>query len=550
VEQNRSKDEIIFKGFYPTPKKLIDKMVSKIQGHPTAILEPSAGKGDIIEGMVGQYYESHFDRFRLPMFSAIEIDEDLQAILRDKGIKVIDSDFLSYSGPDKFDLIIANPPFETGDLHLLKAIDIMYRGEIIFLVNSETIKNPYTNMRKALTLKLKELQADIEYIPGAFKNAERPTGVEVALVYIRIERSVEDDLFKGADNKVEAQAPEIDRNYEVSTKQTISELVAEYKQIIRLGTETILGYYRNYRKVGKYIGLNDKPDHYHGAGTDMTSLMQSTLNSLLVSVRTDFWRRTLDIPEVRKRMTSKKANEFEEQLKKRCDLDFTESNIRQFIINLIGSYEKTLTEAVVDIFDKFTVRHCYSGGLYDDNIHYFNGWKTNKAFKVNKKVIIPVYGGYGDGPFTDSFSKKWKLYYGISAELHDIDIVMNYFDGMDDYYSIGAAIENAFQCGQSNKIHSTYFTITCYKKGTIHLTFNSEDILRRFNVAACMGKVWLPHDYGKKAYQQMPEEERAIVDSFEGAPSYNVNLNRPLFAVRNSLQLTGAGNEAKQASLF
>lgn len=168
--------------FYPTPTKLINKMLSKIKGDPCNILEPSAGKGDIVEKWK--------DRNRRGNISAIENNKDLRATLRGKGIKVIDSDFLSYSGPDKFDLIIANPPFDDGDKHLLKAIDIMFRGEIIFLVNAETIKNPYSNIRKDLARKLKELNADIEYIYSAFMDAERKSNVEIALVYINIERTV------------------------------------------------------------------------------------------------------------------------------------------------------------------------------------------------------------------------------------------------------------------------------------------------------------------------------------------------------------------------
>ena len=107
--------------------------------------------------------------------SAIEIDENLQHIITGKKYRLIDSDFLSYSGVDKFDIIIANPPFDDGDKHLLKAIDIMYSGEIVFLLNAETLKNPHTNIRKELVKRLSELNVDIEYIQDAFKSAERKT---------------------------------------------------------------------------------------------------------------------------------------------------------------------------------------------------------------------------------------------------------------------------------------------------------------------------------------------------------------------------------------
>ena len=412
--------------FFPTPKKLISKMVGKVQNKPTNILEPSAGKGDIIEYIKNDYSHNYY---RNTNISAIEINRDLLATLRGKNIKVIDYDFLLFSGPDKFDLIIANPPFNEGDKHLLKAIDIMYRGEIVFLLNTETLKNPYTNTRKDLVRKLKELNADIEYIPDAFKNSERPTGVEIALVYINIQRTVESDLFSGADDKIDKTTETVEDKNELITGKTIQELVAEYNQVISLCTDTIINYYRNYTKVGEFVALNREPDKYYLDSDDLTGLMQDQVNNMVKLVRVKFWRKTLNINEVHKRMTEKRSQEFEDALTRNCDMDFTENNIRAFILNLIGGYKKTLSDAVLEIFDMFTVRHAYSGGVHEKNIHYFNGWKTNSAFKVGKKVIIPIYAGYSDGPFR-GWGNEWKLDYSAARILRDIGVVMNYFDGI------------------------------------------------------------------------------------------------------------------------
>ena len=93
--------------FYPTPEDLIVKMVSKIQGDPKKILEPSAGKGNIVESyqkvIDGRWYNGKSDYEK---FYTIEKDKNLRAILRSKNIKVIDTDFLTFAAPDKFDLII------------------------------------------------------------------------------------------------------------------------------------------------------------------------------------------------------------------------------------------------------------------------------------------------------------------------------------------------------------------------------------------------------------------------------------------------------------
>lgn len=518
------------KNFYPTPKHIIKEMTSKIQRSPKRILEPSAGKGDIIEYIQN---ESNYRRsFHYDDILAIEKDVNLQSILRGKRIKILDSDFLVYSGPDKFDLIIANPPFDEGDKHLLKAIDIMYRGEIIFLLNAETIRNPYTNTRKMLMKKLVELNADIEFIPNAFVLAERKTWVEIALIYINIERQVENDLFKDVNDKATPQGCDAKAaiNHEVSNRRTIYEMVAEYNQIVNIGIETIIGYYKNYQKIGKYIGLNrEAKDDY--SGDDMTAKMQSEVNNLTKHVRRDFWRKTLDLKEVYRRMTSKRMEEFEYLLKDHLDLDFTESNIRQFVLNLIGGYKKSLGDAVLEIFETMTMKHCYGQLPEEKNVHYFDGWKTNKAFRCNRKVIIPIYGNYSfGGPFWSNYSNNWKLDYCAKQILSDIDTVMNYFDGLSYYNSLIKAIDQAFSMGKSRKIISTYFEITCYKKGTIHLIFRDKNILRRFNVAACMGKKWLPYDYCKKPFDDLSREEKQVAESFEGKESYIKNLGQPVFA--------------------
>lgn len=510
----------MLKDFYPTPRKLINLMIGKIMGNPQYILEPSAGKGDIIEALRDKNrYSDYVERI-----SAIEINPDLQATLKGKGFNLIDTDFLNFTAPDKFDLIIANPPFDEGDKHLMKAIEIMYSGQIICILNAETLKNPYTNKRRELVKKLSELNAEIEYIKDAFMNgAERKTDVEVALVNIIIERNIETDLFDGVES-VEDERPELERNYEVSTGKTIEELVAEYNQTVTIGTEVILKYYKHYDKINKYLGLNDKPASYTNGEKHLTALMQKTLNEMLKDIRINYWRRVLDVEEVHSRLTQKKRDEFETAIRTQSKMDFTESNIRQFIINLIGGFEQTIIDAIVEVFDLVT-KYSYGDTPQEENIHYYNGWKTNKAWKCNKKIIIPFYS-------SDTFRSwgKWKLGYQVAGKTNDIDIVMNYFDGLPHYMSMAHALDVALDKGISSNIGSTYFKMTAFKKGTLHITFKDDDILRRFNVVACKGKGWLPPAYGTKPYQDMGESEKAVVDSFEGEKSYTEKLGQTLIA--------------------
>lgn len=512
------------KTYYPTPENIIRKMWSKVErDRVSRILEPSAGQGHIAE-----FIKRRGGREEI---SCIEIDQNFQSILRGKKFKVIDSDFLAYSGSDRFDLIIANPPFSEGGAHLMKAIDIMFSGQIVFLLNAETLKNPFSNDRKALVQRLEELNADIEYIPDAFINAERKTPVEIALVYINIERDIADDLFKDCTDKAKDYSVELEEDKELMSSNNITSRVEIYQKELSVGLEFIQNYFKASRYVGQYFELEKNDFRFCKT---WNAKVNAEINRFVSALRKDHWKKILDMKEVSSRMTEKKVQEFHHKVEEQGDMEFNESNIRSFIISLIGSYEQTMTEAVEEIFDRLTRRYAWKDET-DKNIHYFNGWATNKAFYVNKKVIVPAGGGYSH-PFFD-FSGHLRLDRYDMRHFNDIDKVMNYFDSGKEYVSILDAIDMAFKSNSmqrlSDKIYSTYFEIVCYKKRTIHLTFRSEDIRRRFNVCACKHKKWLPEDYGKKKYSEMSEREKAVVAEFEGKENYDKNLNQIGFAPKN-----------------
>ena len=535
------------RGFYPTPAELGQRMQSKIKGNGLTALEPSAGKADLIDAINKPVWDEDirfYTKGIVKTFHCIEKDPDLQAILRGKGHTVIDSDFLTFSGPDKYDLIIANPPFADGHKHLLKAIDIMYSGQIIFLLNAETIRNPFSNSRKLLVKKLTELNADIEYIQGAFADAERPTGVEVALIDLTITRDVKQDLFAGADDRTEDFSDEFKESYEVSNGRTISEMVADYNNVLAKSMDVIFAYYKNYRKVSRYVALNEELSTTHlysgirEETKNLTKLMQKSTNNTAERIRLAYWNKTLSLKEVTNRLTAKKQREFEEALKTYSNMDFTENNIRTFVLNLIGGYEQTIKDSISALFEEMTNYAYRANQLYLDNIHYFNGWKTNDAFRVGKKVILPVHVGWGS-PWLES-SGRWRLDHSAERYLRDFDLVMNYFDGgKPGYVSIADALKNAFHLGQNRKIDSNYFEISVFKKGTIHLTFKDMDILRRFNVVACKEKSWLPDDYNETPFQEMSPEVQEVVKSFEGEESYKKNYRQPLITAgtANNLRL-------------
>lgn len=58
------------------------------------------------------------------------------------------------------------------------------------------------------------------------------------------------------------------------------------------------------------------------------------------------------------------------------------------------------------------------------------------------------------------------------------------------------------------------------RKGIVHIKFKDFDLLDRLNRYVGAKKGWLPPSYGQKAYEDMTEEEKAVINDFEGEKEY------------------------------
>lgn len=502
---------------YPTPEWLVKKMLSKVDFRNQKIkniLEPSAGLGHIID-----YINRDMNRHSSYNISAIEIDNNCRSQLLLKNINVIDSDFLAYNGLEQFDLIIANFPFSDGDKHLHKALDVLFSGQIVCLLNAETIKNPFSNSRKSLIQKLNKLNASIEYIENAFVDAERKTGVETALIYIEKYQKVETEIFNNMTSS-EDEFEDLKESNAIATRDNITNIVLRYNQDKEAITNQIMDFYKNFKKVSKYLTLavvgEDIQRHSSSVSQetkDLTELMKSKLNYFATKLKRDYWLEAMKLNEISSKLTSKKKRELSSKLNQYANMDFTENNIKIFIENLIFEYPKMIDEAINDMFDKFT-EHAFrdirnGNNEYKANIHLYNGWKTNQAYKVNKKIILPFYVGWSGITSLSGDQQEF---------LDDIDLVFNYFDDKNienelleykDKYSYNnqqlstkqtsKIVSVNLSYGESKNIKTRYFTIAVYKKGTMHFVFNDLELLRKFNIYVAKKRGWLPSNYGYTA---------------------------------------------------
>ena len=171
------------------------------------------------------------------------------------------------------------------------------------------------------------------------------------------------------------------------------------------------------------------------------------------------------------------------------------------------------------MYDRLTEEHSYYPEC-QKNRHYYSGWKTNKAWKIDKKVILPCYGVFSSW---DGRPYAHEAY----STLADIERILNFFDGnMSAEVDLRTTIETYFHNGITKNIQTKFFKATFYKKETVHITFTCPDLIDRFNIYAAQSRGWLPPCYGKKTYEAMSDEEKTVVDEFQGKEKYEEILKK------------------------
>lgn len=577
--------------FYPTPENLIAKMYDCINWNTaTTVLEPSAGTGNIVkylnrkrchespwgyehkntldidcieidnnlrqillytfseensDRLLGEHKElsdkyGSLDRRNGKMMyyndklreyvDLPENDRKLEADIRrqqaeigDDNVHIIHDDFMTYTPFKEYDVIMMNPPFSCGDKHLLKALDIQKRGgQIVCLLNAETLRNPYTETRKQLVKLLDEYEADIEYIDNAFNQSgsERRTDVVTAMVYVNIPKnddteSIFDRLSK-AENYSEPTAEEIT---DLEVTDYIQSIINRYKVEIQSGIELI----KTYKAMSPYLSdsFDDKYVYPIMKLTDREGKNSMTVNKYVSAVRLKYWQALFNNPKFVGKLTSALQDKYRQKISSFKNYDFSEFNIRTLLLEMNTQIKSGVEEETEKMFERLT-SHSMAYGF--NNRYLYSGWKTNESYKIGKKVILPCYGVFG------CWDGKPRVYEARKV-LSDIERVLNFLDGhMTDEVNMDSQLERYFDQGITKKIPLKYFEVTLYRKGTVHITFTNPELIDKYNIYIGKKRRWLPPCYGEKTYTQMNDEEKAVVDSFQGEKDYKkVTANKQYY---------------------
>lgn len=520
--------------FYPTPAHLVKKMLNKVNfKEVTTVLEPSAGKGDLIE-MVKQkedgLYGYKFD------IDAIEKDANLRYILNGKGFRVVHDDFLTYDTLKQYDLIVMNPPFSDGCKHLLRALEMQAKtvGQIVCLLNAETLKNPFNNDRITLQRELTEYNADVEFLSDEFIDAERKTAVETALIYVNIPKvEKESFIFEELRRAEKYKEPDNLNITDIAEGDFLKRTVKQYQMEVEAGIKLI----NEYEAMKPYIMRDfEKADGKNALYNEcILSLGFANgervlnINAFIREVRGKYWRALFKNPNFVGLLTENLQTDLYNRIDELKDYDFSMYNIMTLKIQMSNELVKGVEDTILSLFEELGNKYSYIDET-SKNIHYYNGWKTNKAWKINKKVIIPLtgYGFWGD--------RYEPTNYKTLNKLQDVEKCFNYLDGgLTDAVDLKESLSFAEQYGETKNIQLKYFTVTFYKKGTCHIVFNNNELLNKFNIFGSQRKGWLPPSYGKKQYKDMTPDEKAVVKEFNGTEAeYNKIVQNPEYYLFDS----------------
>jgi hypothetical protein len=498
--------------FFPTPRSVARKMWAKITNRDAQyFLEPSAGKGNIADVIKnpctyeefcaenpeyearrrsergsGYWHSKENSRVHVDV---IESYPDLIQVLRGKQYDVVGHDWLTYEGVSYYDAIVMNPPFSEGAKHLLKAWDFLHHGEIVCLLNEETIKNPYTEERRKL-VQIIEHFGNVEYLGDCFSTAERKTDVRVAMVYLK---------KVAADDTADMWAREASSE---------KEFHGDFD-----GDPNMLAIQDNLGNMEHWFNMAN--EHWI-KGESIEKILVLALTNVH-TCRAEFlrnhrrwaWTSVFEQMEFQRWLDSKQQEKFMRDVQRESTIPFTAENIKGTLENVFMSRKKLFDESVANVFDELCSHAVEngSGPVRPERIKNHRdsaGWKTNDNFKINQKLIFP-YGvemGFGGRLRTRGYGS------GASAVVcRDLDRILCVLDGQpfDKCHTVGSAIEGAHP---GELVESQYFKIRGYKKGTLHLTWKRLDLWEAFNKTAAAGKMWLGEDtqqYRPKKRREEPE---------------------------------------------
>ena len=476
--------------FYPTPKEVVTYMIGNNDLNKKNVLEPSAGSGNMLNVLIEKGAKVSF----------CEKEPVLADAIKGKG-NFLGHDFLKLTSEEvsHFDFIIMNPPFSADETHILHAFEIAPGNcHIIALCNSRTIWNSrHTRDREKLFDLIGEYGSD-EDLGTVFSTAERKTDVEVSLVNLYKPAKEGENEFEGFFSMQEDYLPDSEVQGMIQYDE-VTAIVQRYINAVKM--------FDSVQEKAKQI--NDVMSVFNSDYREISFVCEQNQKGN-INTREEFKKRLqkkawvyvfskLNMDKYITRSVRDKINAFCE---KQHNVPFTVKNIWKMLEVIVGTRENSFKQVLIEVFEQVTKHH-------HENRHHVEGWKTNDAWLVNEKFILPciveqrswdketVHVNTYGGSSLDDFQKAL------------CNLTGSNYNNISDLYTFCRNIDT-----QWGKWYSWgFFEIKCFKKGTIHCKFQNKEHWELFNRKVAEAKGWQLPETTKHAYRQKKDG----VDLFSNA---------------------------------
>jgi hypothetical protein len=463
--------------FYPTPPEVAAKMLDPLDLRGKALLEPSAGSGNLIGECLNRGAAE---------VMWCEAEPKLQGILT--GIRNATpahsyADFLQVHPADvsHIDLIVMNPPFSADEAHILHAWEILPPGaELVALCNWNTIEGRHRGLQLQLA-KLIDGYGSKEDLGECFTTAERQTRVSVGLLRLtkpgqRVSGADEfDGFFLGPDD-LEAQGEGL-----IPYRRS-RDIVNRYVEACRIYDE----------QVAAGVRLRNVLDGFFGKdlGLQVTVEGQAvTRNRFRKDLQKAAWKHVFDEFLPAQMATSQLAKDINRFVEDQSKIPFTERNIYRMLQVVAGTQEQRVDRAVEEAIDSLT-KHT------KENRWGVEGWVTNSGYMLNRRFIRAYMAELS----YNNRGVNLKTYGSQSDEIRDLIKALCFLTGRS--YDEVAQSERPSSDGifwPGEWYEWGFFRFRAYKKGTVHFEFLDEEVWAAVNAryARIKGQV-LPEQLAKK----------------------------------------------------
>lgn len=488
------------KDFFPTPKEVIEQMMTGTDIVNQVFLEPGAGKGNIVD-----YLQANGAKEVI----ACEVNDDLAKIVSAK-CRLIEKDFLTVRSENisHVDCIVMNPPFSADEDHILHAWDIAPGGcTIISLCNDNTVNGCYRSTKKQeQIIEIVGLYGKKEYFGDCFSTAERKTDVRVSCIWL-YKPKTGDDEFAGYFSLTDDEAERMEQG--VMKYNYVREIVNRYVGAIKL--------FDKIEPLAKEMNDLTKPISEYGIkfGAFTTG---HTSNYADNKITRDVYKKELQKQAWQKIFSELKMNKYvtkgvQEKINKfvetQIHVPFTMKNIYRMLEIIVGTHGSRMNQVLIEAFEticSFSWRENCTGG---------EKWKTNSDYVVNRRFIVPYICEYRD--WCRNSEHVSLCYSGYGNSVDDIIKALCHITGMNyDNCSTLHDFVNRTGMEWGKWYEWGYFRIRGYKKGTMHFDFTDERVWEQFNRRVAKIKGWaLPHTSNttKKERKQKKQEFETILFS-------------------------------------